>query len=162
MKTPRRFTLIHTCHGGLASIEFALIAPIVLWLTMALFELGVVTLMNVVMQGGLDRASRVGMAYIPNTYRPPNSPYGNTNLNKLFAVLDAFEHEVGGFFPPHTVKIDPKDCGDRTTTFLGADGSMACYEATYDYEFATPFLKQFFPDPYTIRAVTVVRNENVI
>lgn len=144
------------CKKGVASIEFAFIAPIVIWLTMAVFELGIIILKNVVLEGAATAAGRVAITYYSG---------GAT----IADITHAFFSNLGGInnslFPPGSINLRYVDCVGGTGVSggpMGAPGDaggVTCFEFSHNYHFVTPFLGDMFTNPYPIKAVAAIRLE---
>lgn len=153
----KAFNLLKKCSAGVASIEFAIVAPMILLIIMGTFELGIIFFMSVVLEGALDKISRMGMT----TYSANSEAFDVDADSIVYGMI----HEIGGLgrnslfnngtfgmaFTCTTGEIEDYSFGDA--------GAITCYQARYEYRFATPFLSELIADPFVIKAITVRRNE---
>jgi hypothetical protein len=173
---------------GAAAIEAALALPIVILVLISAFELGGIMVTEMLMEGAVRQASRVGMT---NFQRP-----GMTREDTITTIL---EEGTLGFVDISKAKVEklvyedfdsvgkPEpltndvngngvyDDGDTYTDVngngqwdadmgiadLGGPGDVVLYSVTYDYHSLTGLLSPLFGKNGTLKlkASTVIRNE---
>jgi hypothetical protein len=170
---------------GKAIVEFALVAPIFLGVTLAILEFSGIMFVQTLLEGGAREASRYGL-----TGQQPEgisretmilqivseNSFGVIDVNDLdmtTLVYDNFE-EVGQPEPftdengndaydegePYTdVNGNGGWDDDMGAVGLGGPGEVVVYEMSYDWPIMIPLFQPFFGDHVTLEANIAVRNE---
>ena len=171
--------------GGKAIVEFALVAPIFLGITLSIFEFSGIMFVQTLLEGGAREASRYGL-----TGQQPEgvsrddmilqivseNSYGIIDVDELemeTRVYDNFE-EVGQPEPfTDENGNDAYDEGELYTDVngnnswdddmgaagLGGPGEVVVYQMSYDWPIMIPLFQPFFGDHVTLQANIAVRNE---
>jgi hypothetical protein len=171
--------------GGKAIVEFALVAPMFLGVTLAILEFSGIMFVQTLLEGGAREASRYGL-----TGQTPDgisretmilqivseNSFGVIDVDELdmtTLVYDSFE-EVGQPEPftdengneafddgePFTdVNGNGGWDDDMGAVGLGGPGEVVVYEMSYDWPIMVPLFQPFFGDHVTLEANIAVRNE---
>jgi hypothetical protein len=171
--------------GGKAIVEFALVAPIFLGITLSIFEFSGIMFVQTLLDGGAREASRYGL-----TGQQPEgvsrddmilqivseNSYGIIDVDELemeTRVYDNFD-EVGQPEPfTDENGNDAYDEGELYTDVngnnswdddmgaagLGGPGEVVVYQMSYDWPIMIPLFQPFFGDHVTLQANIAVRNE---
>jgi TadE-like protein len=171
--------------GGKAIVEFALVAPIFLGITLSIFEFSGIMFVQTLLEGGAREASRYGL-----TGQQPEgvsrdamilqivseNSYGIIDVDELemeTRVYDNFD-EVGQPEPfTDENGNDAYDEGELYTDVngnsswdddmgaagLGGPGEVVVYQMSYDWPIMIPLFQPFFGDHVTLQANIAVRNE---
>src|SRR5919109_2627320 len=171
--------------GGKAIIEFALVAPIFLGITLSILEFSGIMFVQTLLEGGAREASRYGI-----TGQQPDGVSREDMILQIvsensFGVIDMDELEMTtlvydnfdevGQPEPFTDENgnEAYDEGDPYTDVngnggwdddlgaagLGGPGEVVVYEMTYDWPIMIPWFEPFFGDHVTLHANVAVRNE---
>jgi TadE-like protein len=171
--------------GGKAIVEFALVAPIFLGVTLAILEFSGIMFVQTLLEGGAREASRYGL-----TGQTPDGISRETMILQIvsensFGVIDVSEldmttlvydsFEEVGEPEPFTDENgnDAYDDGEPYTDVngnggwdddmgavgLGGPGEVVVYEMSYDWPIMIPLFQPFFGDHVTLEANIAVRNE---
>jgi Flp pilus assembly protein TadG len=173
---------------GAAAIETALALPIVITVLVGAFELGGIMITEMLMEGAVRQASRIGMT---------NDNY--TGLTREETIREILQEGTLGFVniddatvkklvyedfdsvgkpEPLTVDVNGNGSYDTGDTYvdingnsqwdadmgaegLGGPGDVVLYSVSYNYHSMTGLLSPLFGDDGTItlKASTVIRNE---
>lgn len=147
---------------GNAAIEFALIAPMLFLLLMGIVEFALVMFSMSVIEGASTSASRLGL-----TGRDADSNFGNTDARFTY-VRNEIDRLSLGLVDASKVRFDPVvhagfgSAGTPAGEGLGSGNEAVTYELSYDWNFFTPMIGNFFgPDNmFTIRSTVIVKNED--
>ena len=171
--------------GGKAIVEFALVAPIFLGITLSILEFSGIMFVQTLLEGGAREASRYGL-----TGQQPEgvsrddmilqivseNSYGIIDVDELemeTRVYDNFD-EVGQPEPfTDENGNDAYDDGELYTDVngnnswdddmgaagLGGPGEVVVYQMSYDWPIMIPLFQPFFGDHVTLQANIAVRNE---
>jgi hypothetical protein len=171
--------------GGKAIVEFALIAPIFLGITLSIFEFSGIMFVQTLLEGGAREASRYGL-----TGQQPEGVSRNAMILEIvsensYGIIDVDELEMttlvyGDFSEvgqpePFTDENDNDayDAGEPYTDVngngswdddmgaagLGGPGEVVVYEMRYDWPIMIPLFQPFFGDHVRLQANIAVRNE---
>jgi Flp pilus assembly protein TadG len=170
---------------GATAIEFALIAPVFFLLFMGLFEIGLVMFYTTAIENATSFGARIGKVdfsqedrdtYIKSQIRAQlNGVLTLPSGDGPFSILsyDSFDN-IGKPEPytdtnnngkydqgePFTDKNNTNAWeADQGTAGPGDAGDIVQYRVTYNYNFATPMVGKFFPNPLPITGIAVIRNE---
>ena len=170
---------------GKAIVEFALVAPIFLGITLSIFEFSGIMFVQTLLEGGAREASRYGL-----TGQQPEGVSRDDMILQIvsensFGIIDIDELEMttlvyGDFSEvgqpePFTDENgnDAYDAGepyvdsngngswddDMGAAGLGGPGEVVVYEMSYDWPIMIPLFQPFFGDHVTLQANIAVRNE---
>jgi hypothetical protein len=170
---------------GKAIVEFALVAPIFLGITLSIFEFSGIMFVQTLLEGGAREASRYGL-----TGQQPEGVSRDDMILQIvsensFGIIDIDELEMttlvyGDFSEvgqpePFTDENgnDAYDAGepyvdsngngswddDMGAAGLGGPGEVVVYEMRYDWPIMIPLFQPFFGDHVTLQANIAVRNE---
>jgi TadE-like protein len=171
--------------AGKAIIEFALVAPIFLGITLSIFEFSGIMFVQTLLEGGAREASRYGLT--------GQTPEGISRQDMIlqivsensFGIIDVDELEMttlvyGDFSdvgqPEPFTDENGNDAYDEGETYtdvngnggwdddmgaagLGGPGQVVIYEMSYDWPIMIPLFRPFFGDHVTLQANIGVRNE---
>jgi hypothetical protein len=171
--------------GGKAIVEFALIAPIFLAITLSIFEFSGIMFVQTLLEGGAREASRYGL-----TGQQPEGVSRNAMILEIvsensYGIIDVDELEMttlvyGDFSDvgqpePFTDENDNDayDAGEPYTDVngngswdddmgaagLGGPGEVVVYQMRYDWPIMIPLFQPFFGDHVRLQANIAVRNE---
>jgi hypothetical protein len=183
----RRIFAITRDDAGSPAVEFALAAPVLLLIMVAIIEFGTIMFVTVLMEGGLREATRYGI-----TGRMPDGgdrsaqilaivadrTLGLVDISKARIAITAYptfddlgkgEDFVDG---NHNGKYDSgetlKDCNgnnqrddDRGKSGAGGAGDVVVYQFDYDWPLLTSMMKPLIgkDGKFHLHANAVVRNE---
>jgi len=171
--------------AGKAIVEFALVAPIFLGITLSIFEFSGIMFVQTLLEGGAREASRYGL-----TGQTPEGISREAMILQIvsensFGIIDVDELEMttsvyGDFSdvgqPEPFTDENGNDAYDEGETYtdvngnggwdddmgaagLGGPGEVVVYEMTYDWPIMIPWFEPFFGDHVTLQANIGVRNE---
>jgi hypothetical protein len=171
--------------GGNAVVEFALVAPIFLGITLSILEFSGIMFVQTLLEGGAREASRYGL-----TGQMPEGISREAMILQIvsensFGIIDVDELEMTtlvydnfnevGQPEPFTDENgnDAYDEGEPYTDVngnggwdddmgaagLGGPGEVVVYEMSYDWPIMIPLFQPFFGDHVTLQANIGVRNE---
>jgi TadE-like protein len=171
--------------GGKAIVEFALVAPIFLGMTLSIFEFSGIMFVQTLLEGGAREASRYGL-----TGQQPEGMSRDAMIRQIigensFGIIDVSELDmttlVYGSFgdigqpEPFTDEngneawdegepyVDVNGNGgwddDMGAAGLGGPGQVVVYRVSYDWPIMIPMFQPFFGDHVTLQANIAVRNE---
>jgi hypothetical protein len=171
--------------GGKAIVEFALVAPIFLGITLSILEFSGIMFVQTLLEGGAREASRYGL-----TGQMPEGISREAMILQIvsensFGIIDVDELEMTtlvydnfnevGQPEPFTDENgnDAYDEGEPYTDVngnggwdddmgaagLGGPGEVVVYEMSYDWPIMIPLFQPFFGDHVTLQANIGVRNE---
>jgi len=173
---------------GVAAIEFGLGASILLMMLMGIIEVGMMLLVNALVDGGLRQASRYGITgYETGEASRMDEIIKIVSDNTLgFIDLSAANLEVlvypsfsdigngeafvdgnsNGTYDEGETFTDDNGNGTRDSDVgvagAGGSGEVVVYRLTYDWTFFTPMISHFLPDgkdKVTFESSVAVRNE---
>jgi len=172
---------------GSTIVEFALIAPLLAMLLVAIMEFGMVMFSSILMESGLRDASRYGITGREVT--------GSTRLEYIVQIIsvrtiglidmdeanvevlvypgfaevgsgeDFVDGNANGSFDAGETYTDSNGNGawdsDIGVAGAGSAGDIVLYRISYDWPLLTPFADQFMGTDghFTLRASIAVRNE---
>ena len=170
---------------GKAIVEFALVAPIFLGITLSIFEFSGIMFVQTLLEGGAREASRYGL-----TGQQPEGVSRDDMILQIvsensFGIIDIDELEMTtlvyesfdevGQPEPFTDDngndaydegepyVDSNGNGswddDMGAAGLGGPGEVVVYEMSYDWPIMIPLFQPFFGDHVTLQANIAVRNE---
>jgi hypothetical protein len=170
--------------GGSPAVEFALAAPVLLLLTAAIIEFGMIMFVTVLMEGGLREASRYGITgRRPRTGTGPREvvadrTLGLVDVTKASVKITAYPtfDDVGrgedfvdgnsnGTYDNGETFKDCNDNGkrdnDRGKSDAGASGDVVVYQIDYDWPLLTSLMTPIIgkDGKFHVQASGVVRNE---
>jgi hypothetical protein len=171
--------------GGKAIVEFALVAPIFLGITLSILEFSGIMFVQTLLEGGAREASRYGL-----TGQTPEGISREAMILQIvsensFGIIDVDELEMttsvyGDFSdvgqPEPFTDENGNDAYDEGETYtdvngnggwdddmgaagLGGPGQVVVYEMSYDWPIMIPLFQPFFGDHVTLQANIGVRNE---
>jgi hypothetical protein len=171
--------------GGKAIVEFALVAPIFLGITLSILEFSGIMFVQTLLEGGAREASRYGI-----TGQQPEGVSRDDMILQIvgensFGIIDMDELEMTtlvydnfdevGQPEPFTDENgnDAYDEGEPYTDVngnggwdddmgaagLGGPGEVVVYRMSYDWPIMIPLFQPFFGDHVTLQANIAVRNE---
>ena len=171
--------------GGKAIVEFALVAPIFLGITLSIFEFSGIMFVQTLLEGGAREASRYGL-----TGQQPEGISRDAMILQIvsensFGIIDVDDLEMTtlvydnfgevGQPEPFTDENDNDayDAGEPYTDVngngswdddmgaagLGGPGEVVVYEMRYDWPIMIPLFQPFFGDHVRLQANIAVRNE---
>jgi hypothetical protein len=171
--------------AGKAIVEFALVAPIFLGITLSILEFSGIMFVQTLLEGGAREASRYGL-----TGQTPEGISREAMILQIvsensFGIIDVDELEMttsvyGDFSdvgqPEPFTDENGNDAYDEGETYtdvngnggwdddmgaagLGGPGQVVVYEMTYDWPIMIPLFQPFFGDHVTLQANIGVRNE---
>lgn len=171
--------------GGKAIVEFALVAPIFLGITLSILEFSGIMFVQTLLEGGAREASRYGL-----TGQQPEgvsrdamilqivseNSFGIIDVNDLEMTTLVYENfsEVGqpepftdengnDAYDEGEPYIDVNGNGswddDMGAAGLGGPGDVVVYRMSYDWPIMIPLFQPFFGDHVTLEANIAVRNE---
>ena len=173
--------------GGSPAVEFALAAPVLLLLTAAIIEFGMIMFVTVLMEGGLREASRYGItgqtpedgdraAHILEVVA--DRTLGLVDVTKATVKITAYPtfDDVGrgedfvdgnsnGTYDNGETFKDCNDNGkrdnDRGKSDAGASGDVVVYQIDYDWPLLTSLMTPLIgkDGKFHVQASGVVRNE---
>jgi len=145
---------------GVAALEFALIAPILLLLLMGTVEFSILMYVQSVMEGAAYNASRLG--------KTGYAASGQTRLQNVLATINA---RIGGLVDTSQMNVSaisygswsqvPQNAPASNVQNLGGAGNVVVYTLSYPWHIATPLMQAFLGTngTYTIQVRAVVQNE---
>jgi hypothetical protein len=170
---------------GKAIVEFALVAPIFLGITLSILEFSGIMFVQTLLEGGAREASRYGL-----TGQQPEGVSRDDMILQIvsensFGIIDIDELEMTtlvyesfdevGQPEPFTDDngndaydegepyVDSNGNGswddDMGAAGLGGPGEVVVYEMSYDWPIMIPLFQPFFGDHVTLQANIAVRNE---
>lgn len=170
---------------GKAIVEFALVGPIFLGITLSIFEFSGIMFVQTLLEGGAREASRYSL-----TGQQPEGVSRDAMILQIvsensFGIIDIDELEMTtlvyesfdevGQPEPFTDENsnDAYDEGEPYTDVngngswdddmgaagLGGPGEVVVYEMSYDWPIMIPLFQPFFGDHVTLQANIAVRNE---
>jgi hypothetical protein len=170
---------------GKAIIEFALVAPIFLGITLSIFEFSGIMFVQTLLEGGAREASRYGL-----TGQTPDGISREAMILQIvsensFGIIDTANLEMTtlvyenfadvGQPEPFTDEngndaydegepyVDVNGNGrwddDMGAAGLGGPGDVVVYRMSYDWPIMIPLFQPFFGDHVTLQANIAVRNE---
>ncbi len=172
-------------NSGATVVEFALIAPILFLLMMGIIEFGLIFFLNVMLQGAVDTASRLGKtgfapagvtrdSWLREQIRE-NMAYDMVNVDDLNISMLWYRgmQDVGQPEPclvtTCTAGSPPGDFQDINgngvwDADMGIDGSgggsmSVAYRVSYDWDIFTPIMREYLGNTITLSSVAIVRNE---
>lgn len=182
----RKKTISTSQHGNVA-LEFAMLAPVLFLLMMAIIEFGLILVVNIALEGATNIGSRLG-----------KTGYTENNLTREAYIRQEITRFSGGFIKPANLVIEvlsysdfdkigqpepcitPSPCSgqpgvnftdvngngrwdqDMGAASAGGGGQVALYRVRYPWRVATPGLATVLGAQngiYTITSVATVRNE---
>jgi hypothetical protein len=171
--------------GGKAIVEFALIAPIFLGITLSILEFSGIMFVQTLLEGGAREASRYGI-----TGQQPEGVSRDDMILQIvsensFGIIDMDELEMETLVydsfsavgqPEPFTDENGNDAYDEGETYtdsngngtwdddmgaagLGGPGDVVVYSMSYDWPIMIPLFQPFFGDHVTLQANIAVRNE---
>jgi hypothetical protein len=171
--------------AGKAIVEFALVAPIFLGITLSILEFSGIMFVQTLLEGGAREASRYGLTgQQPEGVSREDMIFQIVSENS-FGIIDMDELEMTtlvydnfdevGQPEPFTDEngneayddgepyVDSNGNGswddDMGAAGLGGPGEVVVYEMSYDWPIMIPLFQPFFGDHVTLQANIAVRNE---
>ncbi len=152
---------------GVAIIEFAIIAPLFLFLLSAGLEFGIVNFISGTLNTVVSEAGRLGMT--GGNYTDMQDP-SHPPLSREEFLVDYIHNKFGPLMNMGelTIKPVPYDSlsgmtiGGGTSEGYGSAGQVVIYEVEFKWKVLTPFMGNVLGDDegdYVIRARTVIQNE---
>lgn len=176
--------LFRRSERGSASIEFAVVAPVMIMLIIGIIEVGMYQAVSTMLEGGLREASRYGVtgnaanegervARIRQIVQ--NHTYGLVDTAQLsltgrtyasYTMIGDEEYTDSngdGSYTPGEPYTDRNGNGqwdpDSGTPGYGGSDSIVVYRVSYNWPFLTGLLRPVMGDHWTMRSAIVVRNE---
>jgi hypothetical protein len=171
--------------GGKAIVEFALVAPIFLGITLSIFEFSGIMFVQTLLEGGAREASRYGL-----TGQQPEGISRDAMILQIvsensFGIIDVDDLEMTTLVYDNFAEVgqpepftdengnDAWDEGEPYTDVngngswdddmgaagLGGPGDVVVYRMSYDWPIMIPLFQPFFGDHVTLQANIAVRNE---
>lgn len=171
--------------GGKAIVEFALIAPVFLGITLSIFEFSGIMFVQTLLEGGAREASRYGL-----TGQMPEGISREAMILQIvgensFGIIDMDELEMETSFyenfgdvgqPEPFTDENGNDAYDEGEPFtdvngngtwdddmgaagLGGPGDVVVYQMSYAWPIMIPLFQPFFGDHVMLQANIAVRNE---
>lgn len=172
--------------SGIATLEFAMITPVLLLLLMGIIELSMIMFTTAVMESATNITSRLG-----------KTGYTESGVTREQEIINSIENRTAGLLDPALITIDtkvytdfsdvgqPEPCLDPTTApcpgtpdvnfvdingngswdadmaqaGLGQAGDVVVYTVSYPWPVMTPLISNIIGNPFTITVRSVVRNE---
>jgi Flp pilus assembly protein TadG len=146
---------------GNTAIEFALIAPAFFLLFMAIFDMGFMLVIRSTLELAIFQASRFGRTGATVTGQTPEATAAALVTEYTFGLVNPSQLTFN--VTPYASFAAMPALGQANTTNtqdFGSASQPVLYTLTYNYQFITPIVGQFFPNgTYTIIASAVVENE---
>lgn len=147
---------------GNSAIEFAFVAPVLFLMLFGIVELGLVMFASSVIENAATSAARVGL-----TGRDTDGNYGDSGARATH-VRNEINRFAPGLIDVSRLQFNPVvhssygAAGGSVGEGLGTANQAVTYNVSYDWEFFTPLIGQFFgPDGvYTITSSVIVKNED--
>lgn len=148
---------------GAAMVEFALVAPLLFLLIMAIMDLSMLLWVNLTMQHAVREAGRYAL-----TMR--NDGYTSAGARQMQVVQVIKENSMGMYdqLKPHikiTLNGTPHDYGGAdasgfSSDMFGSSGDMAVMQLDCTWRLMTPLMRPFFSGgEYKFSVATVFNNE---
>lgn len=187
-RMPHPFPLrrLRACRKGSTAVEFALLAPLVVVVMMAIVEFALISFAGVVMDGVSASVSHIG-----------KTGYAPAGTDRLAYLRNQLQVQSGGLLNPSLLSIDiqwynglndvgkPEPClisacspasppgtytdvngnrqwdADQGSPGAGSGGVAALYRLSYPWPLFTPAIRAFFggAGTVTLSSSAVVRNE---
>jgi len=141
--------------SGAALVEFAMVAPIFLAIMFFAFEFGLIMLIELNLQQGLDAGARLGavnLATVQTTILQQLQGFVNpAQVTLVIQSYPSFAYISGN---------NPANLGTANAgvTGTGSEGNVVRYQAQYTYNAVTPVVKSFLGSQVVITVVTVSKN----
>lgn len=171
--------------SGQAIVEFALVAPAFLAITLSILEFSGIMFVQTLLEGGAREASRYGI-----TGQQPDGMSRDAMILQIvgensFGIIDMDKLEMETLVYSNFSEVgqpepftdengnDTYDVGEPYTDSngnggwdddmgaagLGGPGDVVVYSMTYDWPIMIPLFQPFFGDHVTLQANIAVRNE---
>lgn len=157
---------------GAVALEFALVALPVLFVVMAIIEVGIMLIASVTLHGGLEagaRALRTGQVAEAGNETAQRELFKNTVCAELYLTpcaavsYDVRNSSSYGTLSLPPLALDPDTGLPEAPVFLpGGAGEITAARVYTRYTFVTPFLGKFFHDDINSRLIAyaaVVKGE---
>lgn len=142
---------------GASAVEFAIVAPVVIFLLIAIVELCAVFWVNLTMQYAVREGARY--AVTGRTDLDPNP----TNDRRYRAVIASIKENSMGLFDKVEPRINNINYGNPSAyndTMFGRAGEIFVLRIDCSWQLMTPLLRPFFTDgKYNFSVATTMRNE---
>ena len=142
---------------GASVVEFAIVAPVVIFLLIAIVDLCTLFWVNLTMQYAVREGARYAV-----TGRSDLDPHP-TNDKRYRAVIEAIRENSMGLFDRVEPRINNIKYGDPTAyneTMFGKAGEIFVLRIDCSWPLMTPILSPFFTDgKYQFSVATTMRNE---
>lgn len=142
---------------GASAVEFAIVAPVVIFLLIAIVELCAVFWVNLTMQYAVREGARY--AVTGRTDLDPNP----TNDRRYRAVIASIKENSMGLFDKVAPRINNINYGNPSAyndTMFGRAGEIFVLRIDCSWPLMTPLLRPFFTDgKYNFSVATTMRNE---
>jgi hypothetical protein len=170
---------------GKAIVEFALVAPVFLGITLSIFEFSGIMFVQTLLEGGAREASRYGLTgQMPEGISRDamilqivsENSFGIIDVHQLEMTTLVYENFADVGQPEPFTDENGNDAYDEGEPFidvngngtwdddmgaagLGGPGDVVVYRMTYDWPIMIPLFQPFFGDHVTLQANIAVRNE---
>ncbi len=173
--------------GGTTIVEFALIAPVLMFMIVGIIELGLLLTAQTILDNAAFAASRAG-----------KTGYSTSSSTQSQLILAAVRKATADYLDPSKITLNSKaysdygsigkpepftdsnnngvrDAGeaftdvngngtydkDQGASGYGSSGQIVVYEANYDWSLVTPYVKRFVGTNGVVRVTSriVVKNE---
>ncbi len=154
--------------SGVTAIEFALIAPVFLYLLMGILELSLMFFATIIVDGAVldaGRRIRTGQAQTSGDTLGYFTTEVCDHMYGVYSCSDiTFDVRTFSDFASVSVPIEVDDDGEYVTEFsAGSSGEITAVRAIYAWNFFTPLIGAFFGEDggnsRTLTMTTVFRNE---
>ncbi len=144
------------CNEGVTAIEFALLSPVLLLLTMGIIEFAIIMFVSVVLESATDVTARLGSTgYVP------------TGTSQAQEIINNVNSMTAGLLNPSNLTITTTSYANfnnigqsgQSTTGLGSPGDVVVYTVSYPWTIMTPIVSSVIGNSIMLSASTVVRNE---
>ncbi|MBY0407901.1 MAG: pilus assembly protein [Rickettsiales bacterium] len=185
-RKPRVRTSFWREQDGVSALEFALIAPVFLFLLSGIIEFSLIMLTNTVMESAAHATSRLGKTGFDPSGMTREQAILNSITSRTASLLDPErivmtstiypDFSSVGRAEPCINPVNPP-CGgapgvnysdvngngtwdsDMGAAGLGDDGDVVVYSVTYPWPIMSPLMQPIFGSIYNITVRSVVRNE---
>lgn len=186
MRMKRAHHALLTCAAGITSVEFAIVAPVMILLMMGIIEFSLIMFTTTVMESAATTTARYGMtgyvaagssrqdqiiANIQERTAGLLDPTHITITTKVYATVDRVGDPETCINPasppcPGTAGVNYVDINgngqwdwDMGAAGLGNANDIVVYVVTYPWPVTTPVIASIIGNPYNITVRTVVKNE---
>lgn len=151
---------------GATAVEFAIVAPIFLFMVFWFFEVSILMIRQQAVDGALIAASRTLRTGVAQLDADPETVFRNALCDGGFGWLDCatIDYDVRTY--PNFAAVDPPEPifngAGRATNFTfapGGAGQIMSVRVTYPHQMISPLASAAFPDPVVVRNAAVLQGE---